>query len=322
MPTISVVVPAYNAERTILETIQSVQKQTFSDFEIIVIDDGSTDKTVELLKTVQDSRLKVFSYSNGGLPVARNRGISQSIGAFITFLDADDLWTSDKLELQLAALQKNPKAGLAYSWTLIMDEKGENFYPGKSLSFEGNVYPKLLLSNFIASGSNAMLRREAIESVGEFDAELRSCEDWDYWLRVAPNWHFVVVPKAQIFYRQSSGAMSSKVDVMEKYHLIVLERAFAAAPSALQFLKKQSLAIEYQFLAQLCLTQNYSSKDTTQAFHKLRQALCLYPNLLLKKHTFSLIIKLIIIKLFSPKIANFILQGISKSHATSKESLA
>ncbi len=322
MPVISVVIPAYNAECTILETLQSVQKQTFSGFEIIVINDGSTDRTLEVINTVQDPRIYVFSYSNGGLPVARNRGISQAKGEFITFLDADDLWTPDKLELQLAALQQNSEAGLAYSWTLIMDEKGENFYPGKSVSFEGNVYSELLISNFIASGSNAMLRREAIASVGEFDAELRSCEDWDYWLRVAPSWHFVVVPKPQILYRQSSGAMSSKTDVMEKYHLIVLERAFAAAPPELQPLKNQSLAIEYQFLAQLYLTHNSSTEGAKQACHKLQQAVRLYPNLLLNKNIYSLIVKLLIIKLLSPDIANFLLQGISKSRATKNESLA
>lgn len=104
MPTISVIVPAYNAENTILETIGSVQQQTFSDFELIVINDGSNDRTLELLNSLTDSRLKIFSYENAGVGVARNRGISHATGKFIAFLDADDLWTPDKLELQLATL--------------------------------------------------------------------------------------------------------------------------------------------------------------------------------------------------------------------------
>ncbi|MBD0347380.1 MAG: glycosyltransferase family 2 protein, partial [Coleofasciculus sp. Co-bin14] len=87
-PSISVIIPAYNVERTILETIESVQQQTLSDFELIVINDGSTDRTLELLNTVKDPRLKVFSYTNGGLPTARNRGISHATGEFIAFLDA------------------------------------------------------------------------------------------------------------------------------------------------------------------------------------------------------------------------------------------
>jgi glycosyltransferase involved in cell wall biosynthesis len=127
-PTISVIIPAYNAERTILETIASVQQQTFSNFELIVINDGSTDRTLELLNSLEDPRLKIFSYSNGGLPVARNRGIYHATGEFITFLDADDLWTPDKLELQLTALQQHSEAGVAYSWTHYMDEKGESFH--------------------------------------------------------------------------------------------------------------------------------------------------------------------------------------------------
>ena len=113
MSTISVIVPAYNAEKTVLETITSVLNQTFSDFELIVVNDGSTDRTLELLSTVKDHRLKIFSYPNGGVPVARNRGLSHATGDFIAFLDADDLWTPDKLELQLATLQQHPDAGTA-----------------------------------------------------------------------------------------------------------------------------------------------------------------------------------------------------------------
>jgi GT2 family glycosyltransferase len=318
MPTISVVVPAYNGERTILETIKSIQQQTFSDFELIVINDGSTDRTLELLATVEDPRLKVFSYENGGLPVARNRGIARAMGEFITFIDADDLWTPDKLELQLAALQQHPEAGVAYSWTLVMDEKGEGFYPGKSVSFEGNVYPQLLLSNFIASGSNVMLRREAITSVGEFDPTLRSCEDWDYWLRVAALWSFVVVPKYQILYRQSSGAMSSKVEVMEKNLLIVHERAFQAAPPELQFLKNHGLANIYLFVTQLCLTHVSSATGAQQAREKLQKAIRLRPQFLLNKQALIFLLKLLLIGVLSPKIAGYILQKLSKARAANK----
>ena len=110
MPKISVVVPAYNSQNTICETITSVLQQSFSDFELIVINDGSTDRTLELLSDVKDARLKVYSYPNGGLPAARNRGIIRATGEFLSFIDADDLWTSDKLELQLQALQENPKS--------------------------------------------------------------------------------------------------------------------------------------------------------------------------------------------------------------------
>ncbi|MGB3299731.1 MAG: glycosyltransferase family 2 protein, partial [Phormidesmis sp.] len=170
MPLVSVIIPAYNAEKTLLETIESVLQQSFCDFELIVVNDGSTDRTVDILNTVDDVRLKTLSVVNGGVSAARNLGIVHSSGQFISFIDADDLWTADKLASQVAALKETSEAGVAYSWTLTMSEDGKQFYPGKSPSFEGNVYRDLLVSNFIASGSNVMVRRAAVESVGPFDS--------------------------------------------------------------------------------------------------------------------------------------------------------
>ncbi|KYC39250.1 glycosyl transferase family A [Scytonema hofmannii PCC 7110] len=316
MSIVSVIVPAYNAERTILQTVLSIQKQSLSDLEIIIINDGSTDKTVELLNTVQDPRLKIFNYENGGLPVARNRGISHATGEYVAFIDADDLWTPDKLESQLAALEKHPDAGVAYSWTRFMDEKAETYHLSTPIYFEGDVYANLLVWNFIASGSNPLVRREAIKDVGEFDATLRSAEDWDYWLRLARRWHFAVVPKAQVLYRKSSGAMSSKIDVMEKYNLIVIDKAFERAPSHLQYLKKQSQAGIYQYMAQLALMYAPPQEKFKLSFEKIQNAIKLYPKLLVQKKTQILMIKLLLIKIFSDHLATFLMQSMSKIRAT------
>ncbi|WP_329607065.1 glycosyltransferase family A protein [Planktothrix agardhii] len=103
MPLISVIIPAYNAEKTIQETIYSVLKQTWQDFELIVINDGSQDATLEVLSSIQDPRLRILSYSNAGLASSRNRGITEATGEYISFMDADDLWTPDKLEAQFQA---------------------------------------------------------------------------------------------------------------------------------------------------------------------------------------------------------------------------
>ncbi|MBV6623678.1 MAG: glycosyltransferase [Rivularia sp. (in: Bacteria)] len=307
MPIISVVVPAYNSQSTILETINSVLEQTFSDFELIVINDGSTDKTLEILATVKDARLKVYSYPNGGLPAARNRGIARASGEFISFIDADDLWTPDKLELQLQALQKSPSAGVAYSWTICMGNNGESFHPGVSESYQGNVYQYLLIGNFIASGSNVLLRQQAIESVGYFDESLKSSEDWDYWLRLAPKWDFVVVPKPQIIYRLSSGAMSSKLDVMEKYQTIVLEKAFASAPPQLHNLENRGFAYIYLFMTRLYLSRANNAKVLNKATEKLSQAIRFSPKILMSKEALLLAVKIIILRILSPKIASNIL---------------
>jgi glycosyltransferase involved in cell wall biosynthesis len=312
MPIISVIVPAYNAEQTILETITSVQQQTFSDFELIVINDGSTDRTLELLSTVKDHRLKIFSYPNGGVPVARNRGIFQATGDFIAFLDADDLWTPDKLELQLAALQQHPDAGVVYSWAYYMDEKGESFNADNPIFFAGNVYAQLLVNDFIVSGSNCLIRKQAIESVGEFDPALSCAEDWDYWLRLAAHWPFCVVPKPQIFYRISSNSASSKVEVMEKCNLIVIDRGFQSAPPELQFLKNQSLANTYRYSAHLYLMRVSSADAAKQAVKNLWMAILLYPPILREIWTRNLLIKALLIQLVSPKVSRPLIQFISK----------
>jgi glycosyltransferase involved in cell wall biosynthesis len=290
MPTISVIIPAFNAQATIKETIASVQAQTFSDFEIIVIDDGSTDGTLELVSTIKDERLRIFSYENGGVAVARNRGISHATGEFIALLDADDLWTPDKLELQLAALQKYPEAGVAYSWTYFKYEEDESSYADESSFFEGNVYADLLVRNFLHNGSNPLIRGKAIESVGEFDPVCVPCEDWDFYLRLAVQWTFVLVPKSQILYRQSSGSASSKVEVMEKSLLIVIEKAFQGAPLNLQFLKKQSLSWVYKYAAQQYLKYGRHKLNNLKfATVKLARAVLIQPKIILEGYTQGLI---------------------------------
>jgi glycosyltransferase involved in cell wall biosynthesis len=321
MSTISVVIPAYNAERTILETVKSVQEQTFQDFELIIINDGSNDRTLNLLDIVEDSRLKVFSYKNGGLSVARNRGISRATGDYIAFLDADDLWTPDKLELQLQALQQNPKAGLAYSWTYFMDEQKQTVHLDRPLYFEGNVHADLLVWNFLAHGSNPLIRKEVIDSVGNFNPDVSGAADWDYWLRIAERWEFAAVHKPQIFYRLSSTSMSSKVEFMEQCQLDVLEQAFERADNKLKSLKKKSKANVYIYSAQLYITRAANSDGIRKTFEKLYMAACLNLSVLLERKTQKIIFKLILLFVLPPKYAQFVLEQISKARAVSTEQL-
>jgi len=312
MPKISVIIPAYNAERTILETIQSVQQQTFPDWEIIVINDGSIDITLEILESIDDPRLKIFSYQNGGLSVARNRGISQAVGEFIAFLDADDLWTPDKLELQLAALQQYPEAGVAYSWTYFFHEKDKILIPGVPVSYEGNVIENLLLGNFLDNGSNPLIRKAAIESVGEFDPAFPHYADWDYYLRLAEKWNFVLVPKYQILYRQSSSSMSSKVDSIKADGLIMLEKAFTRVPQELQFLNNQSLSRLHQYYAGLYLQHNSDVMSLDKAGENLWLAITKYPKILVNIRTQKLILKYCLKRLLPLSLSTYLIELIRK----------
>ncbi len=260
-PLISVVIPAYNAEKTIRETIESVLNQTFHDFELIVVNDGSQDSTLDIVSSIKDPRLQVLSYENGGISISRNRGIEEACGEFISFIDADDLWTPDKLEAQLKALQTNPQAAVAYSWVDYIHEDGTFFRHGNYVTINGNAYEKILVQSVLENGSNPLIRKEALNEVGGFNQSLTPPEDWDMWLRLAKHYDFVTVPYPQILYRMSSHSASNNIVKMEKGSLKFIEHAFDNAPASLQYLKKNALSTLYHYLTFKSLESPSSRKN-------------------------------------------------------------
>lgn len=208
MPTISVIVPAYNAEKTIGETIESVLAQTYADFELIIVNDGSQDATLAVVNQFTDGRIQTFTYENAGPQQSRNRGIEQARGQYLAFLDADDLWTPDKLKLQLRALETRPSASVAYSWGDEIDQHNKITRHGQRCTFEGEVFGPLLQNNFLASGSNPLVRAEAVRAVGGFDPAIVAGQDWDMWLTLATHYAFVVVPRVQVLYRKVTNSRS------------------------------------------------------------------------------------------------------------------
>ena len=281
MPLISVIVPARNGEATIRDTIDSVLRQTLQDFEVLVIDDGSTDRTLDVVNGIHDERLRVKSFANGGLAVARNRGIEHSRGEFLSFIDADDLWTPEKLEAQLEVLRSRPEAGLAYSWTVFIDDEGGYLFAKEPQHFEGDVYADLLRECFIASGSNVLIRRECVESVGPFHGRFRAVEDWEYWLRVAQRWPFAVVRRYQILYRLSTKSMSCDVPTLETASMQLLERALAAAPDG-AVSHEECLANLKQYVAFLYMTRVSGSDAVVQAGRRLLESIRLHPHILVR----------------------------------------
>ncbi len=300
MPQVSVIIPAYNAEKTILATINSVLNQTYEDFELIVVDDGSTDKTVELVKTISDPRMKVFSYPNGGTSVARNRGIEQASGDYLSFIDHDDMWVDDKLESQLAIFREQPDIGAVYSWTIHMQDYKESIslHPSSKSTIEGDVYLELLMYNFTESGSNILIRREVIDEIGGFTPNLDT-SDWEFCLRVAAKFKFGVSPRYHILYRRVIGSMSYNLHRMEEATIQVWERAFtmdspeldSLSSIELQDFKKKSLAIIYRYLASIALSKNVGVNDLPYAQEKLWLAFRLYPKIFQESWSYRLIIK-------------------------------
>jgi len=229
-PLISVVIPVWNGEATIERTLASALAQSFSDIEVLVINDGATDGTVERVGRFSDPRVQLHNFSNAGLAASRNRGIRLARGEFIAFLDADDLWLPRKLELQLAALRAQPAAALAYGFSDCVDADDRYIGHGSHIACSGKVYEKLLLANFLDNGSTPLVRASALATSGVFDETLPAAEDWDLWLRLA--WHFdvVCVPEPLTLYRVHGQSMSANLPRQEAACLRVLENAVARLP--------------------------------------------------------------------------------------------
>ncbi len=303
MASISVVVPVYNGEKTIKETLESVLKQTFTNFELIIINDGSQDKTLEVISRIKDSRIQVYSYLNAGLAASRNRGITRATSEYIAFIDADDIWTSDKLEAQFNALQANPDAAVAYSWTDYIDEHSKFLRRGSHLAINGDILPQLLVMDFLENGSNPLIRKQAFIEVGNFDESLTAAEDWDMLLRLARRYHFVAVPSPQILYRISANSMSAKVLQQEAETLKVIECAFNQAPESLQYLKKQSLANLYKYLTYKAMEGQPKTENGLTSARFLFQAVKNDPSLLKAKVMGKILFKISAMILLPPQLA-------------------
>jgi glycosyltransferase involved in cell wall biosynthesis len=175
MPKVSIVIPTYNAMKYLPTTVESVLHQTFTDFEVLIINDGSSDGVEEWVSGLTDRRIRLISQANQGLPGARNTGITQAQGKYIAFLDADDLWEPTKLEKQVRCLDEQPEVGVVYTWSRLIDGQGNptgRIHAGQG---EGNIWQQLLLGKDpISNGSSAMVRRGCFDTAGLFDTRLKA----------------------------------------------------------------------------------------------------------------------------------------------------
>lgn len=252
VPRVSVIIPAYNSSRTISRTLRSVVNQTFCDLEIVVVDDGSTDETAELVKSFADERIRLIRQENHGLSVTRNRGMQEAQGELFAFLDHDDLWTPGKLADQVAALDADPAAAAAFSYTCYIDDDDRLIGYQQPHGLQGALLETLATRNIIESGSNILLRRDAAEAVSGFLKSLENVEDWDYWLRLAQKHRFVLVPEYQVLYRQGSFNKSNLLQRSERLHMEVTDRLFNEDRPDLKHLRSQCLVNMYTYFAVRC----------------------------------------------------------------------
>lgn len=200
MPLISVIIPTYNRRDFLKEAIRSVLEQSFRDFELIVVDDGSKDGTHEMIQREFSGLLTYLYQENQGVSRARNRGLQVAQGEFVAFLDSDDLWLPRKLERQVAFMQSNPDAQICYT-DEIWIRRGVRVNPKKKhAKYSGWIYPRCL-PLCIISPSSALMRRELLEQVGGFDEGMPVCEDYDLWLRISARYPVHFLPEKLIVKR-------------------------------------------------------------------------------------------------------------------------
>jgi glycosyltransferase involved in cell wall biosynthesis len=226
VPEVSVVVPNYNYAPYLENAIDSVLAQTFESVEVLVVDDGSTDESLEVLRGYE-KRVRVFSQSNQGVSAARNKGISESRGKYIAFLDADDSWHPSKLKSQLEYFS-DPAVGMVYCRMNYTDLSGKVLCangPGE----KGHVLREIAFlrgPGVPAGGSAAIVRRECFETVGLFETKLSTTADWDMWRRIACRYKIELVASPLVYYRLHPTAMHRNLDVFEHDMLLAVERMF------------------------------------------------------------------------------------------------
>jgi glycosyltransferase involved in cell wall biosynthesis len=227
VPRVSVIIPTFNYGRYVGTAVESVLAQTHPDVEVVVVDDGSTDSTASVLVPF-GPRIRLIRQSQMGVAAARNRGVRESTGDLLAFLDADDYWHVRKLERQVAAHGSSPNAGLVHCGIQLVDEHGRDSGVRQE-GISGLDATSLLLmeSSVLGGGSGALIPRPVFEEAGGFDERMSTSADYDLYVRIASRWPVVLIPDLLVYYRLHGQNMHRNVPAMEHDVMLVLEKAFA-----------------------------------------------------------------------------------------------
>jgi glycosyltransferase involved in cell wall biosynthesis len=220
---VSVVLPVHNGAATIDETLRSVRSQTHRNLEIIIVDDGSDDETLDIVSRhgAVDKRVRLSQQPQGGVAAARNAGIAQAQGKVLAFIDADDLWAPEKIAKQIASLRAaGQQYAVVYTWYALIDKDSRIIDRSYRPSDSGDVLARLCYGNLVGNGSSALITKAALLEAGGFDPSLRArsaqgCEDLQLYFRIAERHLFALVPEYLTGYRRTPTNMSS--DLLQMY---------------------------------------------------------------------------------------------------------
>lgn len=260
MPRVSVIIPTYNRKDYVQEAIDSVLAQTYTDYEIIVVDDGSTDGTGEALQARYGDRIRYVWQENQGESVARNRGIEMARGEYVAFLDSDDMWLPEKLEKQIAFLSENPEIKLVFSSAVMIDAGGRiigddsrkaTATPPKPLTLE-----ELCFRTHVLSTSTVLMAAALLRSIGGFDPSLRYAEDYDLWMRLRLHTEVYMMQAPLAYQRRHRDTQcyypSAEQNALRlQTYLSALNKFFVGWPDDLPHLRSRAIARQYAEVALL-----------------------------------------------------------------------
>lgn len=279
MPKVCVIIPACNAMKYLPAALTSVLEQTFTDFEVLIVNDGSSDRIQQWANSLTDKRVRLISQPNQGVSVARNTGISNTQSEYIAFLDADDLWQPTKLAEQVEFLDSHPHVGLVSTWVTLIDE-GDNFLSEAKLRFNPKkIWRQMIEQCLISCGSVPMVRRSCFENVGLFDPSLQFGEDWEMWTRIASRYEFGLLESCLVSYRQHADNVSKKSRDMKPDFQQLIEKMFVAAPTELLHLKKQAYGRSNLYIG----WRSLENRDYRAARYYSQQAIAYSPLLAFSK---------------------------------------
>lgn len=293
MPVVSVIVPVYKIEKYIAATVQSVLNQVFTDFELLLIDDGSPDRSVEIIQQFTDPRIRLIRQQNRGLAGARNTGIRHARGQYLAFLDGDDLWAPEKLAKHVYHLNLNLQVGISYSFSTFIDEAGNPLGIYQTARINDITPGYILCRNPVGNGSNPVIRREVFDEIRfqanlhgtvedfYFDESFRRAEDTECWLRMAiqTNWKFEGVPEPLTLYRVNSSGLSADVTKQLEALEAVINKTLTYAPEVMQQWATPARAYHLRYLCRRAVTL----RDGDTAWKLYHETLTTYWKILLEE---------------------------------------
>ena len=282
MPTVSVIMPVYNVERFVAEAVHSVLTQTFEDFELLIIDDCSPDRSIEICREFDDDRIRIIQHPfNRGLAGARNTGIRYARGKLLAFLDSDDFWHPHKLEMHMGHLAQNPQIGISFSRSEFVNEEGNplGYYQMPKLrDIEPGYY---LCRNPIGNGSAPVIRREVFDDIRYldklydevedyyFDENFRQSEDIECWVRIAicTDWVIEGISPALTYYRLNAGGLSASLLKQLASWEAMVEKLYEYAPRFIARHEATARAFQLRYLARQAIRLR-DGKMAVQLLHR------------------------------------------------------